>query len=178
MFLRRQAAGDYRLDAKLFKACNAAVTDKCSTAEPGKEFECLVRIHGRAAWQRYWQGRPAGTGHMGTRGYRYRLSFSCPVPVACVLQVDNIPSLAWMCLAEVTRVRKDSADDYRLMVSMFRSCQTDALKFCKDVEPGHMRMQVRMRCAPRSAMGQRGPGARRCESHTDLARSRVHLCCW
>jgi len=43
----------------------------------------------------------------------------------------------------VLRVAKVSAEDIRLNMKLYKACATDWKKFCKDVEPGHMRVQVR-----------------------------------
>jgi hypothetical protein len=36
-----------------------------------------------------------------------------------------------------------ASDDIRLSVRLFKRCLNDQRKFCADVEPGHMRVQVR-----------------------------------
>lgn len=58
------------------------------------------------------------------------------------MQLENSKSLDWLCLAEVVRVEKEAATDIRLNMKLFRACLNDQKKFCKDVEPGHMRVQV------------------------------------
>jgi Golgi apparatus protein 1 len=35
-----------------------------------------------------------------------------------------------------------AASDIRLSMRLFKSCVNDQRKFCADVEPGHMRVQV------------------------------------
>jgi hypothetical protein len=45
-------------------------------------------------------------------------------------------------MGNVLRVAKVSADDIRLNMKLYKACATDWKKFCKDVEPGHMRVQV------------------------------------
>jgi hypothetical protein len=40
-------------------------------------------------------------------------------------------------------VEKEAAGDIRLNMKLFRACVNDQKKFCKGVEPGHMRVQVR-----------------------------------
>lgn len=37
-----------------------------------------------------------------------------------------------------------AAEDIRLNMVLYKACATDWKKFCKDVEPGHMRVQVRV----------------------------------
>jgi Golgi apparatus protein 1 len=59
-----------------------------------------------------------------------------------LLQVDNSKALDWVCLTEVLRVEKEAASDIRLNIKLFKACLSDQKKFCKDVEPGHMRVQV------------------------------------
>ena len=51
------------------------------------------------------------------------------------------------------RFQKEASDDIRLSVRLFKRCINDQRKFCADVEPGHMRVQVRGR-----AGGQGGAG--------------------
>lgn len=46
-------------------------------------------------------------------------------------------------MGNVLRVAKVSGDDIRLNMKLFKACVADWKKFCKDVEPGHMRVQVR-----------------------------------
>jgi Golgi apparatus protein 1 len=46
-------------------------------------------------------------------------------------------------MGQVLRVAKVSGDDIRLNMKLYKACATDWKKFCKDVEPGHMRVQVR-----------------------------------
>jgi hypothetical protein len=68
------------------------------------------------------------------------------------LQLANSKSLDWTCLGHVVRVEKEAAGDIRLNMKLFRACVNDQKKFCKGVEPGHMRVQVRWclyRCACR-----------------------------
>jgi hypothetical protein len=48
-------------------------------------------------------------------------------------------------MGNVLRVAKLAGDDIRLNMKLYKSCATDWKKFCKDVEPGHMRVQVRAR---------------------------------
>jgi Golgi apparatus protein 1 len=59
------------------------------------------------------------------------------------LQLANSKSLDWTCLGHVVRVEKEAAGDIRLNMKLFRACVNDQKKFCKGVEPGHMRVQVR-----------------------------------
>eukprot|EP00879_Flechtneria_rotunda_P000602 GHRR01000712.1.p1 GENE.GHRR01000712.1~~GHRR01000712.1.p1 ORF type:complete len:883 (+),score=207.41 GHRR01000712.1:2504-5152(+) len=54
---------------------------------------------------------------------------------------ENSKSLGWDCLAQVFRVKKEAATDIRLNIKLFKTCLNDQRKFCKDVEPGHMRVQ-------------------------------------
>jgi hypothetical protein len=63
------------------------------------------------------------------------------------LQLANSKSLDWTCLGHVVRVEKEAAGDIRLNMKLFRACVNDQKKFCKGVEPGHMRVQVRQRCS-------------------------------
>jgi Golgi apparatus protein 1 len=56
---------------------------------------------------------------------------------------DKSKQLKWDCLEQVVRFQKEASDDIRLSVRLFRRCLGDQKKFCADVEPGHMRVQVR-----------------------------------
>lgn len=58
-------------------------------------------------------------------------------------QLAASTSLDWTCLGHVVRVEKEAAGDIRLNMRLFRACVNDQKKFCKGVEPGHMRVQVR-----------------------------------
>lgn len=55
--------------------------------------------------------------------------------------IHHSKSLDWSCLGNVLRVAKVSAEDIRLNMKLYKACATDWKKFCKDVEPGHMRVQ-------------------------------------
>jgi len=55
--------------------------------------------------------------------------------------MENSKSLGWDCLEEVVRLQKQGGDDIRLNIKLFKYCLNDQKKFCKDVEPGHMRVQ-------------------------------------
>ena len=73
---------------------------------------------------------------------------SPPSVVSCtfcfvLLQLHHSKSLDWSCMGQVLRVAKVSGDDIRLNMKLYKACATDWKKFCKDVEPGHMRVQVR-----------------------------------
>lgn len=59
------------------------------------------------------------------------------------MQIKHSKALDWSCMGNVLRVAKVSADDIRLNMKLYKACATDWKKFCKDVEPGHMRVQVR-----------------------------------
>ncbi|KAF6266246.1 hypothetical protein COO60DRAFT_1470052 [Scenedesmus sp. NREL 46B-D3] len=59
--------------------------------------------------------------------------------VDCLLASSK--SLDWACLGHVVRVEKEAAGDIRLNMKLFRACVNDQKKFCKGVEPGHMRVQ-------------------------------------
>ena len=50
--------------------------------------------------------------------------------------------MTWECQTQLYRNDKESGDDIRLSVRLFSKCNNDYKKFCKDVEPGHMRVQV------------------------------------
>jgi len=50
--------------------------------------------------------------------------------------------LTWTCLYQVLTFSRQAADDIRLNVQLFQRCLNDQRKFCGDVEPGHMRVQV------------------------------------
>lgn len=39
------------------------------------------------------------------------------------------------------REEKEATDDIRLSIRLYSKCLGDSQKFCKEVEPGHMRMQ-------------------------------------
>ena len=52
--------------------------------------------------------------------------------------------MTWECQTQLYRNEKETGDDIRLSVRLFQKCNQDYKKFCKDVEPGHMRVQVRM----------------------------------
>jgi hypothetical protein len=56
--------------------------------------------------------------------------------------MENSKSLGWDCLDQVVRLQKQGGDDIRLNIKLFKYCLNDQKKFCKDVEPGHMRVQV------------------------------------
>ena len=56
--------------------------------------------------------------------------------------MENSKSLGWDCLEEVVQLQKQGGDDIRLNIKLFKYCLNDQKKFCKDVEPGHMRVQV------------------------------------
>lgn len=64
--------------------------------------------------------------------------------VVCLLflQLENSKKLHWDCLSQVVRVEKEASQDIRLQVKLMKACLVDQRKFCKDVEPGHMRVQV------------------------------------
>lgn len=66
----------------------------------------------------------------------------------CVLQLSNSKALTWDCLSQVVRVEKEAAEDIRLNMKLFRACLNDQKKFCRGVEPGHMRVQVRGASSP------------------------------
>ena len=50
--------------------------------------------------------------------------------------------MTWECQTQLYRNDKEAGDDIRLSVRLFNKCNRDYQKFCKDVEPGHMRVQV------------------------------------
>jgi Golgi apparatus protein 1 len=64
------------------------------------------------------------------------------VPPCAALQLKHSKALTWDCMGNVLRVAKVSGDDIRLNMKLFKACVADWKKFCKDVEPGHMRVQV------------------------------------
>lgn len=49
--------------------------------------------------------------------------------------------VSWVCQNQMFRNEKESGDDIRLSVRLFNKCMVDSQKFCKDIEPGHMRVQ-------------------------------------
>lgn len=55
--------------------------------------------------------------------------------------IKHSKALDWSCMGNVLRVAKVSAVDIRLNMKLYKACATDWKKFCKDVEPGHMRVQ-------------------------------------
>lgn len=50
--------------------------------------------------------------------------------------------VTWGCRGELLRLEKESSNDISLSIKLFNACVMDQQKFCKDVEPGHMRVQV------------------------------------
>lgn len=61
------------------------------------------------------------------------------------------------------RFETEASSDIRLSARLFRSCINDQRRFCADVEPGHMRVQVRrVRCD--------GARAGSCWVHMQLSR--------
>ncbi len=67
---------------------------------------------------------------------------SVDIRSSCPTQADKSKQLGWECLDQVLRFQKEASDDIRLSVRLFKRCLNDQRKFCKDVEPGHMRVQV------------------------------------
>lgn len=67
--------------------------------------------------------------------------YVCCMPY--IAQLENSKQLHWDCLSQVVRIEKEAAQDIRLQVKLMKACLVDQQKFCKDVEPGHMRVQVR-----------------------------------
>jgi hypothetical protein len=49
--------------------------------------------------------------------------------------------VSWECQNQIFRNEKETVDDIRLSTRLFNKCLVDQRKFCKDVEPGHMRVQ-------------------------------------
>jgi hypothetical protein len=48
---------------------------------------------------------------------------------------DGLTNLSFECRKAVFATNKDIGSDLRLNVRLFRKCQNDYKKFCKDVEP-------------------------------------------
>ena len=63
--------------------------------------------------------------------------------------------VSWDCLNQMSRLQQETGDDIRLSTKLFSKCLADSYKFCKDVQPGHMRVQVR---AGRAGRLGRAPG--------------------
>lgn len=60
---------------------------------------------------------------------------------SCTMQVQKRIQVSWECQNQMFRNEKETGDDIRLSTRLFKKCLTDQQKFCKDVEPGHMRVQ-------------------------------------
>lgn len=63
--------------------------------------------------------------------------------------------VSWDCLNQISRFQQENGDDIRLSTRLFSKCLADSQKFCKDVQPGHMRVQVRGSGAIRCGLAQR-----------------------
>lgn len=96
--VQSQVAADWRMDHKLYQACESQVEQLCKDVTPGegRELECLI---------------------------------------------NKRPSVSWGCNEEVMKFQKQAGDDIRLSTRLFVACMNDAKRYCKNVEPGHMRMQ-------------------------------------
>ncbi len=62
--------------------------------------------------------------------------------------------VSWDCLNQISRMQQENGDDIRLSTKLFSKCLADSQKFCKDVQPGHMRVQVRGSKAIRCVLSQ------------------------
>ena len=79
-----------------------------------------------------------------------------PSPLA-FLQDSKRAHVTWECQTQLYRNEKETGDDIRLSVRLFQKCNRDYQKFCKDVEPGHMPVQVRQMWILRSTGHWRAP---------------------
>lgn len=128
----------------------ASLTAWCVFAPPRGTARCKLAVHA-VACRALARGRIGGCScytcwvASGAAAALAAANRAAPALPPSLVQVENVNSLGWDCMAQVNRIRQDSADDFRLSMKLFRSCQLDANKFCAKVEPGHMRVQVR-RC--------------------------------
>eukprot|EP00195_Chlamydomonas_chlamydogama_P004977 CAMPEP_0202901334 /NCGR_PEP_ID=MMETSP1392-20130828/14194_1 /ASSEMBLY_ACC=CAM_ASM_000868 /TAXON_ID=225041 /ORGANISM="Chlamydomonas chlamydogama, Strain SAG 11-48b" /LENGTH=885 /DNA_ID=CAMNT_0049587883 /DNA_START=46 /DNA_END=2703 /DNA_ORIENTATION=- len=145
-------------DVALARACKDDVAKLCKDAsdssQPGSTLACLRDKKGKLA------------GACKTEVYRnqqeasedYRVDYK--LYTACKDDVKNLCSdvdpgdgreieclaakriqVSWECQNQMFRNEKESGDDIRLSVRLFNKCIGDYQKFCKDVEPGQMRVQ-------------------------------------
>ncbi|KAG1672451.1 hypothetical protein FOA52_013237 [Chlamydomonas sp. UWO 241] len=145
-------------DVPLARACKDDVSKWCQyasdTTAPGSVLACLRNKKNKMT---------AGckkdifrTQQEVTEDYRYdyKLYQKCRTDVANLCpdaelgQGEEVACLetkrrdvSWECQDQLFRADQEAGDDIRLSVRLFNKCLQDYRRFCRDVDPGHMRVQ-------------------------------------
>lgn len=151
-------ASSINKDIPLARACKDDVGKFCSAksdaAQPGSVLECLRDKKGKL--NAACRAEVFRTQQEAAEDYRtdYKLYQGCKDDVQNLCSdvdpgdsreleclVSKRLQVSWECQHQIYRNEKESAEDIRLSVRLFSKCLNDQQKFCKDVDPGHMRVQ-------------------------------------
>lgn len=145
-------------DVPLARACKDDVGKFCSAksdaSQPGSVIGCLREKKGKLT--AVCRTEVFRTQQEAAEDYRtdYQLYNACKDDIQNVCSdvepgdsreleclVSKRIQVSWPCQNQLYRNEKESGDDIRLSVRLFTKCLSDQQKFCKDVDPGHMRVQ-------------------------------------